>query len=275
MYAAPIPTKKTILPVGTRFEDEIPSDGEVVPLQGEDAGSFEERFDNLEAVIAGATGKTGQAIAKKLLTSSGAKVKGLVRDTATAAQVYGSYPRLQLAKADVFQYATLQGQLEGYTTLFIATGSRPGFDPFGPFNVDYQGTVNLVNAAKRQGIKKIVLVSSVGVEESFFPLNLFWGILFWKKRAEEAVQRSGIDYTIVRPGGLTDDVRGGNIVLARSGAFGLPPRRLPGSISRSQVADICIQAALDDAASNKVAEAVAEDARGASSRLLSTQFFEL
>jgi len=55
-----------------------------VPLRGESADSFEERFDSLEAVIAGATGKTGQAIAKKLLTSSGAKVKGLVRDTGVA-----------------------------------------------------------------------------------------------------------------------------------------------------------------------------------------------
>jgi len=42
-----------------------------------------------------------------------------------------------------------------------------------------------------------------------------------------------------------------------------------------QVADVCIQAALDDAASNKVAEVVAEDARGTLSRLISTQFLEL
>jgi hypothetical protein len=54
------------------------------------------------------------------------------------AQIFSGFPRLQLAKVDVFQYASLQGQLQGYTTLFIATGSRPGFDPFGPFNIDYQ-----------------------------------------------------------------------------------------------------------------------------------------
>lgn len=57
-----------------------------------------------------------------------------------------------------------------------------------------------MTAAKAKGYKKIVLVTSVGVDEPFFPLNLLWGVLFWKKRAEEAVQRSGIDYTIVRPG---------------------------------------------------------------------------
>ena len=39
-----------------------------------------------------------------------------------------------------------------------------------------QGTVNLVTAAQRSGIKKIVLVSSIGVDDTFFPLNLFFGV---------------------------------------------------------------------------------------------------
>lgn len=47
---------------------------------------------------------------------------------------------------------------------------------------------------------QVVLVTSVGADELLFPLNLLWGVLFWKKRAEEALQRSGLDYTIVRPG---------------------------------------------------------------------------
>ena len=38
--------------------------------------------------------------------------------------------------------------------LLIATGSRPALDPFGPFSVDYEGTVNLVTAAKAKGYKK-------------------------------------------------------------------------------------------------------------------------
>ena len=48
---------------------------------------------------------------------------------------------------------------------------------------------------------QVVLVTSVGTDSPFFPLNLLWGVLFWKKRAEEALQRSGLDYTIIRPGG--------------------------------------------------------------------------
>ena len=64
-------------------------------------------------------------------------------------------------------------------------------------------------------------------------------MLFWKKRGEEALQRSGLPYTIVRPGGLQNAPRQGQgpggIVMAGPGTFGLPPKRTPGSILRSQV----------------------------------------
>ncbi len=51
-----------------------------------------------------------------------------------------------------------------------------------------------------QGVKKVVLVTSIGCDDPLFPLNLYWGVLFWKKQGEVALQRSGLDYTIVRPG---------------------------------------------------------------------------
>lgn len=65
-------------------------------------------------------------------------------------------------------------------------------------------------------------------------------ILFWKKRAEEALQRSGLKHTIVRPGGLKSrlgagESTAGNIVMRRPGTYGFPPLQKSGSILRSQV----------------------------------------
>lgn len=65
-------------------------------------------------------------------------------------------------------------------------------------------------------------------------------ILFWKKRAEEALQRSGLKHTIVRPGGLKSrlgpgETTAGNIVMGRAGSYGFPPLQKSGSILRSQV----------------------------------------
>lgn len=67
--------------------------------------------------------------------------------------------------------------------------------------------MNLISAAKQKGVQKFVLVSSIGADDLANPLNLFWGVLFWKKRAEQELQRSGLTYTIVRPGGLKTQLR--------------------------------------------------------------------
>lgn len=83
-----------------------------------------------------------------------------------------------------------------------------------------------------------------------------------KKQGELALQRSGIPYTIIRPGGLLDEPRQGqklgSVVAAGPDAFGLPPRRRPGSILRSSVAEACVAALVEPAASGKVVELVAE-----------------
>ena len=83
-----------------------------------------------------------------------------------------------------------------------------------------------------------------------------------KKRAEEVLQRSGITYTIVRPGGLLDQPRAGStaepIAMGPADAYGLPPRKSPGSILRSQVAEVCLAAVVDEGAENKTVEIVTE-----------------
>ena len=113
------------------------------------------------------------------------------------------------------------------------------------------------------------------MDDLLFPLNLFFGVLFWKKRAEEALQRSGLTYTIVRPGGLLDEPRsggGGSIKLGPADAYGLPPRQTPGSILRSQVAEVCVAALADESAKDKTVECVAVEEATAP---LSDQFAEI
>jgi len=165
-------------------------------------------------------------------------------------------------EGDLTRYEDVTKAIESSAcnVVFIASGSRPAMDPLGPFAVDYNGTCNIVAAAKKQGsVKHIVLVTSIGVDDILFPLNLFWGVLFWKKRAEEVLQRSGIKYTIVRPGGLKDEGAAGAIQMDKADAFGLPPRKTPGSILRSQVADVCVEALVQSGASNKTVEIIAEE----------------
>lgn len=138
------------------------------------------------------------------------------------------------------------------TVLFSATGARPSFDPTGPYKVDYEGTKNLVDAAKATGIEQFVMVSSVCASQFFHPLNLFWLILVWKKRGEEYLQNSGLTYTIVRPGGLKNEDNTDAIVMSSRDTLS------EGSIPRTKVAQVCVEAVFQPSARNKIVEIIAQ-----------------
>ncbi|GLC67258.1 hypothetical protein PLESTF_000534300 [Pleodorina starrii] len=236
------------------------------------ASSVSSGLDNSKILVAGATGGTGRAVVE-VLAAQGVPVRALVRDPVKASSgsgLAGLGSTTEVLRGDVFQYGSLPPAMEGCTAVICCTGAGDPRDPLGPFNVDYQGTLNLIAAAKLRGVRQFVLVSSIGADDLLNPLNLFWGVLFWKKRAEEELQRSGLTYTIVRPGGLKNKLGqgevAGNIVMEGPGSFGVPPAKKSGSILRSQVAEVCVAALTEPAAANKVVEVIAE--RGAPAKSL-------
>jgi uncharacterized protein YbjT (DUF2867 family) len=202
----------------------------------------------MKALVAGATGQTGRRIVQQLV-QRGIPVKALVRDAAAAQTILP--PEAELVVGDVLQPTTVKTALEDCTVVLCATGAKPSFDPTGPYNVDYEGTKNLVDAAKTHGIEHFVLVTSLCVSQFFHPLNLFWLILVWKKKAEEYLQHSGLAYTIVRPGGLKNEDNADAVVMSRADSL------FDGSIPRSKVAEVCVAALGEPAARNKIVEVVA------------------
>lgn len=88
--------------------------------------------------------------------------------------------------------------------------------------VDNFGTVNLVEACRKRGINRFILISSILVNgaamgqllnPSYIILNVFGLVLIAKLQAEQYIRKSGINYTIIRPGGLRNDPPSGNIVM--------------------------------------------------------------
>ena len=136
--------------------------------------------------------------------------------------------------------------------MLCATGARPSFDPSGPYKVDYEGTKNLVNAAKAEGIEHFVFVSSMCVSQFFHPLNLFWLVLYWKKQAEEYLQKSGLTHTIVRPGGLKNEDNSDSIIMEKADTL------FEGSIPRQKVAQVCVEALSNPEARDKIVEIIAK-----------------
>jgi uncharacterized protein YbjT (DUF2867 family) len=203
----------------------------------------------MKAFVAGATGETGRRIVQALVGRQ-IPVRALVRDLAKAEGMFPS--EVELVVGDVLKLESLRGAIADCTVILSATGAAPSFDPTGPYKVDYEGTKNLVDLAKEKNIQHFVMVSSLCTSQLFHPLNLFWLILVWKKQAEEYLQKSGVPYTIVRPGGLKNEDNSDAIVMA--GADQL----FDGSIPRTKVAQVCVEALSQSAARNKVVEIVAK-----------------
>jgi uncharacterized protein YbjT (DUF2867 family) len=203
----------------------------------------------MKVFVAGATGQTGRRIVQELVRRE-IPVRSMVRDLEKARKILPD--GVELVTGDVLQPSGLEAAIADSTVLISATGAAPSFDPTGPYKVDFEGTKNLVNAAREKGIQQVVMVSSLCTSQLFHPLNLFWLILVWKKQAEEYLQRSGLTYTIVRPGGLKNEDNADAIVL--SGADTL----FDGSIPRTKVAQVCVEALFQPTAKNKIVEIIAK-----------------
>ena len=152
-------------------------------------------------LVAGATGKSGAPLVR-ILQSQGYKVRALVRDKAKGAALAGE---VELVEGDVTRPETLAPAMKGAAYVISAIGAVSAAPPNNPENVDYQGVVNMVDAAKAAKVRHFVLMSSVGAGDAnpATPLNKIFGmVLLWKGKGEAYVRQSGLPYTIVRPGGL-------------------------------------------------------------------------
>ena len=215
----------------------------------------------MKALVAGATGQTGRRIVEQLLERD-IQVRALVRDRSKALT---ELPEgIEIAVGDVLEPGTLRAALAGCQALVSATGAAPSFDPTGPYKVDYEGNKNLVDAAKQADIGQMVMVSSMCVSKLFHPLNLFWGVLYWKQQAEDYLKNSGVPYTIVRPGGLKNENNDEAIVMSSADTL------FEGSIPRSKVAQVCAEALSQPTAKNKVVEIITSET--ASPQPLATLF---
>ncbi len=210
----------------------------------------------MKAFVAGATGETGRRIIQEL-TARNIPVRALVRDVEKARTILPG--EVELVEGDVLNQQSLANALGDSTVILSATGAKPSFDPTGPYKVDYEGNKNLVDAAKAKGIEHFVMVSSLAASQFFHPLNLFWLILVWKKQAEEYLQKSGLTYTIVRPGGLKNEDNTDSIVMQNADTL------FDGSIPRQKVAQVCVEALFEPAARNKIVEVVAKPEAAAKS----------
>lgn len=219
-------------------------------------------------LVAGATGGVGQILTKKLV-DRGFTVKALSRSKEKSVEVLGTASNLEHLEGDIIEKHTLASVLEDVSAVCCCTGTTafPTLRWLGnndPEKNSYVGTKNLVEVAVEEGKKRgkdlsrFVFVSSAGVKRydqgpPYSILNAF-GVLVAKEKAEDFIMASGIPYTIVRPGRLTDapytsyDLN--TLIKGESGTrkevnLSLD-EELDGETSRAAVAESCLQSLLHD-----------------------------
>jgi uncharacterized protein YbjT (DUF2867 family) len=203
----------------------------------------------MKVFVAGATGATGQRVVK-ILCDRQIAVRALVRDLASAQLLLPA--AVELVQGDVSSAAALAIAMADCDAVICATGAKPSLDPTGPYQVDFIGIKNLVNAAKNCEIDKFVMVSSLCVSKFFHFLNIFWLVLYWKQQGEDYLKHSGLNYTIVRPGGLKNDETAGPLVMSAADTL------FDGSIPRQKVAEVCVESLFQKAADHKVVEIICQ-----------------
>lgn len=200
----------------------------------------------MKLLVIGATGGTGQEIVKQAL-SAGHSVTALVRDVSKA----GFAPSVQMAVGNVLDAGSLRKALLGREAVISSLGSG-ATGPFKEMTMLSEGTRKLIGEMHNLSINRLVCITGIGAGESkgHGPWWYNWivqplilrGVYDDKTRQEKLVRESSLDWTVVRPGILTNGpAKGPQAVRVLTDLQGVRA----GFISRADVASFCLSEVVD------------------------------
>jgi nucleoside-diphosphate-sugar epimerase len=164
----------------------------------------------VNVVIAGGHGKIALHL-ERLLADSGHRVIALIRsrDQDSDVREAGGEPVI----CDLEQEDDLSHYVQGADAVVFAAGAGPGSGPERKKTVDLDGAVKLLDAARRVGARRYVMVSSIGADDPSAASEQMRPYLEAKAEADRRLADSELDWTIVRPGRLTDAPGTGSVTL--------------------------------------------------------------
>ena len=237
-----------------------------------------------KVIVSGAAGRTGSLVLKKLLARNDFTPIGIIRTAKSGVKLVKTLKLSpdQMLEADITDVDKLEKAIKasGAEKYIMCTSAvpkikiwsllwvillkifrkvaRPEFyylPKLDPYYVDWLGAKNQIDAAKSAGITHFVFLSSQGALDPNNYLNTFGkrdgdelsgNILLWKRKAEQYLIASGMPYTILHPGGLSDKAGGENVLVGGiNDAFVKAAEKF---IPRADVAEVCIQSLVEKAA---------------------------
>ncbi|MDQ1672524.1 MAG: hypothetical protein QOC98_1086 [Frankiaceae bacterium] len=183
----------------------------------------------MRIAIAGGHGKIALLTAG-LLTRRGDEVLALTRNLEHAAEIEAAGATAVEADLETMDAAALAAVIQGSDAVIFAAGAGPNSGIPRKDAVDRGGAVLLADAASQAGIRRYLLVSSMGVESvrgGATPEGVgevFVAYLRAKLAAEDDLRARDLDWTVLRPGSLTDDRAAGTVQLSPDAPRGAVPR---------------------------------------------------
>jgi uncharacterized protein YbjT (DUF2867 family) len=184
----------------------------------------------MDVLVAGGHGKIARHLLR-LLAQNGHHGRGLIRnpDHAADLEADGAVPVL----CDL-EHDDPRPHLGGAEAIVFAAGAGPGSGAERKRTVDYGGAVKLIEAAEELGVRRYLMVSSMGAGDPASASEAMRPYQQAKHDADEALAASGLDWTIVRPGGLTDAPGSGRVDVA-------PTLGRYGQVTRQDVALVLLE----------------------------------
>ena len=176
----------------------------------------------MDILVVGGHGKIALRLLR-VLAERGHRARGLIRAPEQAAdlEAAGAVPVI----GDLESEPSLARYVAGADAVVFAAGAGPGSGPERKQTVDLGGAVKLVDAAVELGVRRYVMVSSIGADRAAEVTGPMRSYLEAKAEADRYLIGSGLDYVIVRPGTLTDDPGTGKVELTTTlGGAGSVPR---------------------------------------------------
>ncbi|KWX01392.1 NAD-dependent epimerase/dehydratase [Carbonactinospora thermoautotrophica] len=206
----------------------------------------------MRVVIAGGHGQVALRL-ERLLAARGDEVAGLIRNPDHAGDLRAAGAEPVVCDLEAASVEEVAGHVSGADAVVFAAGAGPGSGAARKETVDRAAAVLLADAAERAGVRRYLMVSSMGADAP--PPEgtdeVFAAYLRAKAAADADLRRRDLDWTILRPGWLTNDPGTGRVRLA--------PKVEPGAVPRDDVA-ATLMALLDTPASaGLVLELVAGD----------------
>jgi uncharacterized protein YbjT (DUF2867 family) len=179
----------------------------------------------MKVVIAGGHGKIALHV-ERLLSERGDHPVGLIRNQAQEADLIAVGAHPVVVDLENTSAATLSEHLNGADAVIFAAGAGPGSTAERKDSVDRAGAALLADAAILAGIRRYVLVSAIGADAGAQPDHdpVFAAYMSAKQAADEDLRARDLDWTVVRPGALTDASGSGHVTLSTRVGRGSVPR---------------------------------------------------